>query len=196
MAPDASDLHEEANKNEKEESQEERQTQIRAEAVAFALSGLTASDVRRGSIVTTATPKAALKKKPTPKKNRVKFYRTLCRIDGCDKLPQRRKMCIQCFRDTNGATPPKKKAKSPKQAERELVIDATFLKISPNYNTTFKITRAALYFPKPVGGRATIDNCKKEGWTVGIKLLVDIDDRTTLFKLKKEAKKLGMTVEK
>ena len=52
-----------------------------------------------------------------------------------------------------------------------------------------------MYFPKPVGGRKTIANCKEEGWTVGIKLLVDIDDRTTLFKLKQEAEKLGMTVD-
>ena len=72
-----------------------------------------------------------------------------------------------------------------------MVRDATWHKISPNYNTTFEITRAALYFPKPVGGRATIDNCKKEGWTVGIKLLVDIND----LKLKQEAAKLGMTVD-
>ena len=65
-------MQEEANKNEKEESQEERQARITAEARAFAFSGLTASDVRRGSIVTTANkhalppPKAASKKKPTP----------------------------------------------------------------------------------------------------------------------------------
>ena len=85
-----------------------------------------------------------------------------------------------------------KRGKLRKSGAKQVVIDATFLKISPNYNTTFKITRVALYFPKPVGGRATIDNCKKEGWTVGIKLLVDIND----LKLKKEAAKLGMTIEK
>ena len=66
--------------------------------------------------------------------------------------------------------------------------------ILSDYNSTFKPTKAALYLPKPVGGRMTVPNCKKEGWTVGIQLLIDIDDPTTLFKLKKEAASLGMTV--
>ena len=85
----------------------------------------------------------------------------------------------------------KKKATDVKQVKR----DDTWHKISPNYNTTFPPTRAALYFPKPVEGWATIDNCKDEGWTVGIKLLVDIKDYTSLLELQEDAVKLGMTID-
>ena len=96
----------------------------------------------------------------------------------------------------------KKKATDVKQAEKKKATDVkqvkrddTWHKISPNYNTTFPPTRAALYFPKPVEGWATIDNCKDEGWTVGIKLLVDIKDYTSLLELQEDAVKLGMTID-
>ena len=60
----------------------------------------------------------------------------------------------------------------------------------------FQVTRAATtYFPEPEGGWETIVNCKKEGWTVGTQLLVDIEDPEILEKMKKEATKLGITVD-
>ena len=117
------------------------------------------------------------------------------------KAAEKKKQEMQAARDVKRQN--KRKAVEKKKQEtqvaknkaKQVKKDATWHKISPNYNTTFNITRASLYFPKPVGGRETIANCKEEGWTVGIKLLVDINDRTVLFKLKQEAVKLGMTVD-
>ena len=81
-------------------------------------------------------------------------------------------------------TPAAKRQKGRKQLAVESIIKEKYSGILSKYNTTFQVTRAALYFPEKDGGRATIQNSNKnEGWTVGTQLLVDIDDPATLEKI-------------
>ena len=77
-----------------------------------------------------------------------------------------------------------------------MTIKEEYSGILAKYNTTFQVTRAATtYFPEPEDGWETIINCKKEGWIVETQLLVDIEDPEILEKMKKEATKLGITVD-
>ena len=56
--------------------------------------------------------------------------------------------------------------------------------------------RAALYIPEKEGDWATIDNFKKEGRKVRTKLHVNLKDPAILKEMKREATKLGMSVDK